>query len=270
MSFAVFWKRNLGFFKMAITANVEYRVNYLIDAVVQPSLTAVIETLLWIGVFASAGVATIGGFGLHDYLAYVLWGAFFARIAASWMYEFRMIEEIESGTVNGLLVRPMSFYEYYLSQLMGYKFITTFVSFLIPLAGGYLMNWNIHYDRLPIAIFLVFFYLLLVHSISFIVASCAFFLNRIYSFTIAKNLALWLFTGELLPLDLIPEPFRSWILMLPFPSAVFVPVGYITGRVGFEAVQQGFLSVAISLVIANLIGWMLWTRGLRVYSGTGA
>lgn len=44
-----------------------------------------------------------------------------------------MIEEIESGTVDGIIVRPISFYEYYFSQLMGYKFITTLTSLLIPL-----------------------------------------------------------------------------------------------------------------------------------------
>ncbi|MBX3040216.1 MAG: ABC-2 family transporter protein [Bdellovibrionaceae bacterium] len=270
MSFAAFWKRNLGFFKMAIASNVEYRMNYFIDAVAQPSVTAVIEILLWVGIFRTAGSATIGGFGLQDYLAYVLWGAFFARIAASWMYEFRMIEEIDSGSVNGLLVRPMSFYEYYLSQLMGYKFITTGVSFLIPLSVGAAMGWNIHYDRLPMAVLLVFFYLILVHSISFVVSTCAFFLNRIYALTVAKNLALWTLTGELIPLDLMPEPFRSWILILPFPSGVFIPVGYLTGRVGADAVAQGFVSVAVSLILVNALGLFMWKKGLRSYSGTGA
>lgn len=270
MSLRVFWNRNLAFFKLAVASNVEYRLNYVVDAIVQPLLHAMIELLLWTAIFRVAGVTQINGFGLNDYMAYALWAAFFARIAASWMYEFRMIEEIESGTINSLLTRPISFYECYFSQLMGYKAITTFVSFLIPLTAVWFLSWPADLSRLPLAILLVFYYLVLVHSISFVVSCCAFFLNRIYAFTVAKNLAFWILTGELLPLDLMPSPFREWVIALPFSSGVYLPVGYITGRVELPAVLNGFVSVTVGLVVVNLIGWVLWKRGLRTYSGTGA
>lgn len=270
MSLRVFWKRNLGFFKMAITSNLEYRVNYLVDAVVQPSLTTIIEMLLWMAIFKNASDGMIGGFPLPFYLSYALWGAFFARISSSWMYEFKMIDEIDSGSVNGLLVRPMSFYEYYFSQLMGYKSITTFTSFLIPLTASFYFQWPVIFERIPLAVALVFYYLFLVHGISFFVTSFAFFLNRIHSFTVAKNLALWIVTGELLPLDLMPDPYRQWVISLPFSSGVYLPVGYLTGRFGFDMVLQGFVSVTIGLIVIHILGFLLWRQGLKTYSGTGA
>lgn len=270
MSSRAFWKRNLGFCKMAIASNVEYRLNYVIDALVQPTLTTFIELLLWTAVFRSAGTELIGGFNLHHYMAYALWGAFFARIAASWMYEFRMIEEVESGSINGLLARPMSFYEYYFSQLMGYKLITTVASFMIPFVASLFLDWPVDMSHLPLACLLVAYYLILVHSISFCVSCFAFFLNKINSFTVAKNLALWMMTGEIVPLDLMPEPFRSVITALPFSSGVFLPVGYLTGRVNFDQMLHGFYSVTVGLVVVNLLGAFLWKRGLRSYAGTGA
>lgn len=255
---------------MAIAANVEYRLNYVIDAVVQPSLTVVVELLLWTAIFRTAGSATIGGYDLSHYMAYALWGAFFARIAASWMYEFRMIEEIESGTVNSLIVRPMNFYEYYFSQLMGYKAITTVVSFLIPFTATFFVDWPVQLSRLPLAVALVFYYLVMVHSLSFLVSACAFFLNRIHSFTMAKNLALWILTGEIVPLDLVPGPAREWLIALPFSAGVYLPVGYLTGRVDTATVLQGFVSVTLGLAVINAAAWTLWRAGLRRYAGTGA
>ena len=255
---------------MAITSNLEYRANYASDAVIQPSMTVLIELLLWTAVFRTAQTTTIAGFTMDHYLAYALWGAFFARIASSWMYEFRMIDEIESGSINSLLVRPVSFYEYYLSQLMGYKAITTAVSFLIPLVASFLLPWPVDLTRLPLAILLVSYYLLLVHSISFVISCCAFFLNRIHSFTVAKNLLLWTLTGDILPLDMMPEPFRSVLVALPFSSGVFLPVGYLTGRVDLPAMMNGFVSVTVGLVAVNLFGAWLWRRGLDSYVGTGA
>lgn len=270
MSFAAFWRRNLAFFNLAIASNVEYRLNYFLDAILQPTLTTMIEMLLWTAIFRTAATTSIGGFDLQHYLAYALWGAFFARIAASWMYEFRMIDDIESGALNTLLTRPVSFYEAYFSQLMGYKFITTFLSFLIPAFASLAFDWPTQFARLPAAVLLVFYYLILVHSISFVVSCFAFFFNRIHAFTVAKNLGLWLLTGELLPLDLMPDPWRGWITALPFSSGVFVPVGYITGRVDSDIVANAFVSVTVGIVVVNVVGFFMWRRGLRDYTGTGA
>jgi ABC-2 type transport system permease protein len=102
-SFAVFLKRNLAFANLAIVANLEYRLNYFIDAIIQPILTTGIEILLWVAVFKGAKSDSIAGFSQANYLSYALWSAFFARIATSWMYEFKMVEEISSGSVNEFL-----------------------------------------------------------------------------------------------------------------------------------------------------------------------
>lgn len=269
-SFVAFWKRNLAVAKLAIVTNLEYRLNYFVDALVQPIMTTLIEMLLWFAVFQGAQAIEINGFSREYYLSYALWGAFFARLAASWMYELRMIEEIESGSINGLLVRPISFYEYYFSKLMGYKVITTSVSLIVPLVAAYAFDLPTQFLRVPIAILLCLYYVMLVHAISFIISCCAFYFNKVHSFTTAKNLLFWVLTGELFPLDLIPEPWRQVLIALPFSSGVYIPVGYITGRVDFAMVQQGFLSVTLGIIVLNAFGAWFWNRSLKTYSGTGA
>lgn len=233
-------------------------------------MTTGIEILLWFAVFKGAHTKTIIGFGREFYLSYALWSAFFARIATSWMYEFRMIEEIGSGTINSLIVRPMGFYEYYLSQLLGYKFITTVFSLIVPIVAAHFYHLPTIYSRIPLALILCFYYLILVHTISFLVCCVAFHLTKISSFTVAKNLMLWILTGELFPLDLFPEPWKTKIITLPFSSGVFLPVGYITERVGIHEMMNGFVSVTISIIVLNLLGAWLWKKGLASYDGTGA
>ena len=269
-SFAVFWKRNLAFANLAIVSNLEYRLNYFIDALVQPTLTTGIEILLWIAVFKGANTELIAGFTKANYLSYALWSAFFARIATSWMYEFRMVDEVSSGSINSIIVRPMSFYEYYLSQLLGYKFVTTIISLIVPVLAVSLFGLPTELSKLPLATVLCFYYLILVHTISFIISSMAFHYTKISSLTVAKNLFMWILMGELFPLDLLPQPWQQIFIGLPFASGVFIPVGYITGRVGIETVWQGFLSVTIGLIVLNLLGAYLWKKGMDTYVGTGA
>lgn len=181
-----------------------------------------------------------------------------------------MMEEIDSGTVNSVLSRPISFYEYYLGQFMGYKILTTIISFVIPIAIVLVIPGPTQLSRLPLACMLIFFYLIFVHTLSFSLASFAFFFNRVYSLTVAKNIALGVLTGELFPLDLVPEPFRHVVIALPFASAVYLPVGYLTGRLDERFIFQGLLSVAIGTAVIGFFAYMIWMAGRRRYSGTGA
>ena len=271
-----FFRRNLSFFKLAILTNLEYRLNYFIDAIAQPILTSGIEIAFWSAVFAtghfSSGSAAIkiAGFDLNSYLAYAIWASFIARISVNWMYEFRMIEEIESGGLNTLLVRPMSFFEYYLSQFLGYKLITTLISLCVPLVVTAMLDLPLIWSRLLPSLLLAIYYLFFLYILSFITVTFSFHLTRIQGITMAKNLSLWIFSGELLPLDIFPSPYREWLIKLPFSNGVFVPVAYITGRIGPEVLWLGFQSISIGIVVASIIAWPLWKLGLRRYVGTGA
>lgn len=269
MSFASTWNKNLAFFRLAQVTNLEYRFNFFTDVFIQPVMNCLIEITLWIALFKATKSQTIAGFGLEQYLNYVMWGAFVSRITANWMYEFRMITEIDSGSVNAILSRPVGFYEYYLSQYLGYKTLSSFFSFLIPLSISLFFGIS-ELSRLPLVLLMVLTYVVFAHTISFCVACLAFFFNRVHSITVAKNLSLWILSGELFPLDIVPEPYRSWLLKLPFSCAVYVPTAFLTGRVGLDVFLRGFENIFYGLLFFGILARILWSRGIKSYAGTGA
>jgi ABC-2 type transport system permease protein len=269
-SFIAFWRRNLALAELGIVTNLEYRFNFIIDAFIQPILTVGIELLLWIAIFKTAENGLIGGFGRENYLAYAVWAPFLGRIAISWMYESMMVEEVVSGSINTILSRPLSFFEYYLSQTIGYKVVTTLFSMTVPLAASWLFNLPVYYDRLPLAFLLVIYYIFLVHTMSFIVACLGFFITRVRSFTLLKNLTLLLLGGELVPIDLMPHPLAELLLILPFSSGVYIPLAYITGRGDASLIWTGFYNVTWALILCGLVSYLMWTRGVKQYTGTGA
>lgn len=271
MPFTAFWKRNLALAKLGIVTNLEYRFNFIIDAFIQPILSVGVEVLLWLAIFKTADASgLIGGFGKEAYLAYAVWAPFLGRIAISWMYEAMMVEEVVSGSINTILTRPLSFYEYYLSQTLGYKVITLFFSISFPIATSLIFDLPVHYERLPLALLIVMYYLLLVHTMSFLVSTLGFYLTRVRSFTLLKNLALMLLGGELVPLDLMPKPLADFLLSLPFSAGVYVPLAFITGRGGYELLTQGFFNITWGMALMGLTAYFLWKRGVREYTGTGA
>lgn len=263
-------KRNLAFFRLGIQTNLEYRFNFFIDAAVQPAMTALIEVFLWFALFAALKSDTLNGFPKENYLAYVIWSAFIGRVAVSWMYEHLMMEEIETGSINAIILRPMTFFEYYLSQLMGYKLIVYVCSAMVPLSIVYYFNLPTDLSRLPLVTLMIFYYLVFIHALSFLTACFAFFLNRVRSFTLVKNFSIYIMSGELFPLDLLPEFWKNLFLKLPFSSGVYLPVGYLTGRVGTDMMLQGFINISFALAIVLVMSYFVWKKGLGSYSGTGA
>lgn len=263
-------KRNLAFARLGIQTNLEYRFNFFIDAFVQPAMTAFIEIFLWFALFSALKTDTLNGFSKDSYLAYVIWASFIGRVSISWMYEHLMMDEIETGSINAIILRPMTFFEYYLSQLMGYKAITYFFSALMPFAVVIYFQLPTHIDRFPLMTLLVFYYLIFVHTLSFLTSCLAFYLNRVRSFTLAKNFSIYIMSGELFPLDILPTFWKTFFLNLPFASGVYLPVGYITGRIEIDMVLRGFFNTTVGLIITLLVAYIVWKRGLRSYSGTGA
>lgn len=251
-------------------SQLEYRFNFFSDAVLQPAMTCAIEAMLWVALFAADSDGLIGGFDRNHYLAYVLWAAFCSRVASNWMYEFRMMREIETGSVNALLTRPVSFFSAYLSQFMGYKIITAIFSFWFPWLVTLLFALPTDVARLPVAMLLIMSYLVLLHQMSFCVSTMAFHVTKVQSLVVVKNFILWFLSGELLPIDLMPEPLRGIMMSLPFCSAVYVPVAYITGRIGFDEVLQSWFSVLLGILVMIPLCHLLWRQGLRSYVGTGA
>jgi ABC-2 type transport system permease protein len=268
--FGGFWRRILGTARLAVLSQFEYRLNFFTDAILQPVISAATEVTLWWAIFRGSGLTEMGGFKSEYYLVYALWAAFFARISISWMYEYRMIDDIDSGRINAILTRPISFYEFYLGQFMGYKLLCAVFSLAVPFAACLLIESPADLWRFPLAFGLVIYYLILVHTMSYAVSALAFFYNRIHSIPAAKNIVLWVLSGELFPLDLVPDPWRGWLLKLPFACGAYVPVGYITRRIGSGLVWQGFISITIGIACFAAAGSVLWYYGRRVYSGTGA
>ncbi len=269
--FTPFFKRNITFAKLAIISNLEYRMNFLTDALIQPILTCGVELMLWNAIFThGTGRDSFAGYSKEAYFSYVLWAVFIGRIAVNWMYENRMMSCIERGELNTILLRPISFYEVYFSQFFAYKSLIAGISLLFPLGISFYYGLPIIYSRLPEMLLMLAVYIWFCYSMSFIVSTLSFFFTKANSFSFIKNITLTFFTGELFPLDLLPVHLKKIFLQLPFPCAIYAPVGYLSGRIDSSLFYQCFGRLFIGLAVTHTIGYYLWKRGLREYAGTGA
>ncbi len=269
MSYINFLKKSLAYIKLGIITKAQYRINLLVGVLALPAIGFGVECAVWLGIFEASGQQSIGGFTATQYITYLLW-LLLQLGSANWRFERAMIGEINSGAVNATLVRPTSFFDYHLGQLLGHKLMTVILMLPVMLLIAWKWDLPLHVERLGPAILLGFYYLIMIHTVNFAVCSMAFFFDHVYSLNTTKNMIIWFLVGELLPLDLLPSPLCEWVTALPFSAGVYIPAAYISGRISTEAFLHGFISVTMGLIVFASLGRLIWRRGLRVYNGTGA
>ncbi len=237
--------------------------------VVVPVCYFLVEAAFWTGLIKASGDELLGGFSARYYLGYFLY-LILQLGSMNWRFERAMIAEINNGAVNALLLRPSSFFEYHMGQLLGQKLITALA--MLPIISFIAWRWDLpfHAERLPMVFLMGICYVILLFSLHFAVASMAFFFDNVYSLNNSKNMIIWILTGELMPLDLLPSPIREWIIALPFSCGFYIPAAYLSGRIEIDVFLRGFISLAIGGVAFGLLAQFVWKRGVRRYSGTGA
>jgi ABC-2 type transport system permease protein len=264
-----FWKRNQACVRLGIANRLAYPLDFFMGIFFIPLCIFFVEAAFWMGLIHASGNPLLGGFPISYYLGYFLW-LILQLGSINWSFERTMIAEINNGSVNSLLLRPGSFFEYHLGQLLGQKLIV--VMMMTPLVFFIAWLWKLPFyiERFPAALLMGFLYVALIFSLHFAVAAMAFFLDHVYSLNTTKNMLIWFLSGELMPLDLMPSPLREWVIALPFSCGIYLPAAYISGRITTEVFMSGFISLAIGGIVFGLLARYIWLRGLRRYGGTGA
>lgn len=269
MSYVSFLKKNLACIRLGISSRITYPIDFFMAITVIPLCYFLVEAAFWTGLINASGNELLAGFPERYYLGYFLY-LMLQLGSMNWRFERAMIAEINSGAVNALLLRPSSFYEYHMGLLLGQKLITALV--MVPVISLIAWGWDLpfHAERLPIVLLMGIGYVVLLFSLHFAVAAMAFLFDNVYSLNNTKNMIIWVLTGELMPLDLLPSPIREWVITLPFSCGIYLPAAYLSGRIEMDVFMRGFISLAVGGVVFGLLARFIWKQGLRRYGGTGA
>src|SRR5689334_12201367 len=117
---AYFWKKNLACIKLGIRSKTAYPIDFIMGILIVPITYFLAESAFWAGLIHATGKSELAGFSVSHYISYFLW-IMLQLGSINWIFERKMIAEINSGAVNALLLRPSSFFEHHLGQLLGQK-----------------------------------------------------------------------------------------------------------------------------------------------------
>jgi ABC-2 type transport system permease protein len=256
--------------RLGVQRELAYPLNFVVDSVVNPFIVCGVEMSMWYAIVASQQGQSLNGYSVGSYLIYFLWGSFFSRQLNTWSQEYAMGQEIYSGQVNASLTRPVSYIMLHFFQFLGQRFIRLFIALGIPIVLSMVITDHAFLMRLPMALIVGFLYLFFNFKLAQLFLCLAFYLHRVNSVVFSKNVTLWVLTGELFPLDLLPDAAYRIARILPFASGVFIPVGYLSGRIGDTELMEGMIGLVAGIVGVTCAAEFAWARAVRHYSGLGA
>lgn len=183
--------------------------------------------------------------------------------------------QIQNGEIINLLLKPVSFFRYYLVRDLADKCLNFIFSlfelaflisfFKLPIFLPNFQNLFYFFIFLTIGFFISFFISL---TISFI----GFYSNEIWAPRFVFMILIQILSGVYFPLDILPKSLFNFLLLTPFPYYFFLPIKMLTEeKILFFYPSLIFLLFMGSFwcVLSYLLAKNIWNHGNKNFSFWG-
>ncbi|HEY0195058.1 MAG TPA: ABC-2 family transporter protein [Kofleriaceae bacterium] len=252
--------------RIGVAETVAYRGEFLIWI-----LTST-QPLIMLGLWTSvAREAPFGSYSSSKFVAYFLASLIVRQLTGNWV-AWQMSEEVRSGAMAMRLMRPIHPFVAFAANHAAAIPLRSMLALplaivLLASSGGSVITG----DRLQLLALIPSIGLawLITFALMFAIGAVAFFLTQTMALANLYFALFSLFSGYLMPLELLPGWIRAIAVWLPFRYMLSVPVEILTGAHG-RAALAGLLAGQAAWAAGGLaIALGTWHLGVRRFESVG-
>ena len=265
-------KKYSNILRASLKERMAYRGDFLIGTVLRflPMITTI---LLWRAVYAGSGKASHAGFDFNEMIAYLLLVHVSRMFSSMPNLAAGIARDIREGTLKRYLVQPVDLIGYLISYRVAHK-----VAYIVTSALPYGLLFFLcrgYFERFPdgstcaayllslVLAFLVgFFFEVCVGMVGF------WFLEVTSLLYIVMTLNFFI-SGQMLPLNLLPQPWFKLLTFLPFQYMAYFPAVVFLGKIQGPDLVAGLIAEAAWALAFMILARVLYRVGLRRYSAYG-
>jgi ABC-2 type transport system permease protein len=248
----------------------QYRANllmYLLYWLVSP----IIYLAVWTSIANSKG--SVNGLTANDFVTYYMTLLIVDQITSNIVIH-TFGYKIQDGTLSGELIRPIHpMLTNALVNNISFKMLTIlgFIPIWIVLFFLYKPDYaNVTLNGILLAIPAMVMGFLIGFLLSATITSLAFWTTRVYSIHEFYYALILLFSGQFVPLTLMPRLIQEMAQYLPFQFLIYYPIQLILGKLSNAQIIQGFITSSIWLIVAITVFNLVWRNGVKRFSAVGA
>ena len=248
----------------------QYRANllmYLLYWLVSP----IIYLAVWTSIANQKG--SVNGFTANDFITYYMMLLICDQVTSNIViHSFGY--KIQDGTLSGELIRPI--------HPMLTNALVNNISFKALTIMGLTPIWvilfflykpdfsNVTMTGILLAIPAMLLGFIIGFLLSASITALAFWTTRVYSIHEFYFAILLLFSGQFVPLTLMPTIIQNIAQYLPFQLFMYFPIQVILGKLSTQQIVQGYVMAPIWLSASILLFNWIWRNGVKRYSAVGA
>ena len=267
-------RKYLRIYRVSLTERLIYRGDFFLSTILR-FLPMVTTILLWQAIFAGANEQKIAGFTHRQMIAYLLLVHISRMFSSMPGLAPTIARDIREGTLKKYLLQPLDMQCYLLAYRAAHK--TAYIATTsIPYGILFLCCYDFFRELASPSVQLVAAYiasLLLAFVIGFFFELCVgmigFWFLEISSLVYVINTANFFVSGQMFPLDLLPDWFSDPLKALPFKYLAYFPAALLVGKVEGEEIWHGLLAASAWAIAFVVLARILYRMGLRRYSAFG-
>ncbi|MBL8050695.1 MAG: ABC-2 family transporter protein [Anaerolineales bacterium] len=248
----------------------QYRANllmYLLYWLVSP----IIYLAVWTSIANANG--DVKGFTANDFVTYYMVLLICDQVTSNIIIH-TFAYKIQDGSLSGELIKPI--------HPMLTNALVNNVAFKVLTMIGLTPIWvilfflfqpdfsGVTFINILIAIPPMLFAFLIGFLFSASITALAFWTTRIYSIHEFYFALILLFSGQFVPLTLMPKVIQDIAQYLPFQLMLYYPIQLILGKLSQAQIIQGYVMTGIWLSVSILLFNWVWREGVKRYSAVGA
>ena len=248
----------------------QYRANlimYLLYWLVSP----IIHLAVWTSIANVKG--NVNGLTANDFVTYYMLLLIVDQLTSNITIHI-FAYKIQDGTLSGELIRPIH-------PMMTNTLVNT-IAFKTVMLMGFIPVWGvlvfifkpdftaITWQGIALAIPAIILGFMVNFLMCGVVTSLAFWTTRVYSINEFYFAMFVLFSGQFVPLQLMPQLIQKISHYLPFQLQIYLPIQLIQNKLSPAEIIQSFLIGVVWLVVASVLFRWVWREGVRRFSAVGA
>jgi ABC-2 type transport system permease protein len=255
--------------RIAIIQQFQYRVAnyfYMIGMVAEP----VVYLVVWTTVARSQG-GSVAGYTTGEFAAYyIIWTL--VRNMNIVLTPYAWESFIQRGDLSAQLLRPLHPFHGQLAYFAGWKFVVIVMWLPIAAVLACAFKPTIHPAPWAVAAFFLALWggFLVRFMLLWMLGMVTFWTTRVSAFFELYFTLELLFSGRLVPLDLLPAWAQRVAGFLPFQWAFGFPIELLLGRLSLSQALYGLGAQVFWILLGAGVAALTWRAAIRRFSAVGA
>ncbi len=262
--------------RASLVERMAYRGDFLLGTLLRflPMITTI---LLWRSIYkevrAESGQTNLSGFDYDEMICYLLLVNISRMFSSMPNLAAGIARDIREGTLKRYLIQPVDMIGYLVAYRVAHKaayIVTSALPYglLFFLCRGYFhgfpdaLTFSAYLASLVLAFVVGFFFEVCVGMVGF------WFLEVTSLLYIVMTMNFFI-SGQMLPLDLLPQPWSTLLKALPFQYMAYFPAVVFLGKVRGAALVWGLVGELAWALFFIVLARALYRLGLRRYSAFG-